>query len=125
MGVDMDNGEATSEILEETVHGGQANMAFLQSDDDQAAKSDLDRERASMMKEHAATIARERYDTFFEGCGMTDVEAKEYGQRMAVWNLRSQHLCGESFLGDLHDDGTILLLSCTILYHILPTKNVS
>ena len=63
--VDMDNGEATSEILEETVHGGQANMAFLHSDHDQAAKSNLDRERASMMKEHAATIAHERYDTFY------------------------------------------------------------
>ena len=59
------------------------------------------------MKEHAAAIAREHYEDFYCGCGMTDEESKEEAQRMAVWNLQSQHLSGERYIGNLYDDGTI------------------
>ena len=92
-----------------TVH--QENSAIIHTmstrKGEHAGMSNLDRERASMMKEHAAAIARERYESLYAGCGMTDDESKEEAQRMAVWDLQSQRLSGERFIGDLYDDGTI------------------
>merc|ERR1712224_1008661 len=56
------------------------------------SESNLDRERASMMKEHAAAIAREQYEVMYYGCGMDAEDCKKEAQRMAIWNMERQHL---------------------------------
>lgn len=68
--------------------------------------ANIDEERASMMREHAAALARETYEQLHE-CGMRNDEIRQEAQRLAVWDLQSQHLCGERYVGGMHKDGTI------------------
>ena len=42
-----------------------------------------------------------------DGKGMRNEEIRQESQRLAVWDLHSQHLCGERYVGTMHTDGTI------------------
>ena len=86
----------------------------------------LDRERASMMQEHAAAIAREKYEEWYYGCGMTARECRKLGQRIAVWNMEKQHLDEQKrYDGTVRKDGTIDYYSVpTDDEHIMSKKEV-
>ena len=69
--------------------------------------SKIDRERASMRREHAIALAREHYEVMHDGNGMRNEEIRLESQRLAVWDLHTQHLRGERYVGNMHTDGTI------------------
>jgi hypothetical protein len=69
--------------------------------------ANIDRERASMASEHAAALARERYENMHYGNGMKNEDIRQESQRLAVWDLHRQHLCGGTYVGDMYMDGTI------------------
>jgi hypothetical protein len=86
--------------------------ALLQSTADEDVDMDkyvmnIDRERADMMSEHAAALARERYEDMHYGNGMKNEEIRQESQSLAVWDLHRQHLCGGRYVGDMYRDGTI------------------
>ena len=80
----------------------------MDADDDMGTQnSNIDMERASIMREHAIALARERCEELLDGNGMKNEEIRQGSQRMAVWDLHIQHLYGERYVGDMHTDGTI------------------
>ena len=74
-----------------------------------AGEADLERERSCMMTEHAMALARERYEHFHDGNGMTVDEISHAAQRMVVWDRQSQHFFddGARRVGELYPDGTV------------------
>ena len=40
-------------------------------------------------------------------CGKRNEEIRKEAKRLAVWDLQNQHLCGERYVGDMHEDGAI------------------
>ena len=56
------------------------------------------------MTEHARSLARERYEDLHDGNGMTVDEIRHEAQRMAVWDIQSQHF---------FDDGVAASVTCT------------
>ena len=79
--------------------------------DENTKKQDLERERACMMAEHAAALAREEYEYFHDGNGMTNEQIKQEAQNVAVWDLQGQHFFGRRFdargIGSMYEDGTV------------------
>ena len=75
----------------------------------EAGEADLERERSCMMTEHAMSLARERYEYFHDGNGMTADEIRHASQEIAVWDLQSQHFFedGARRVGEVYPDGTI------------------
>ena len=74
-----------------------------------AGEADLERERSCMMTEHAMALARERYEHFHDGNGMTVDEISNAAHRIAVWALQSQHFFedGARRVGEVYPDGTM------------------
>jgi len=64
-----------------------------------------------MMREHAASLAREEYEYMHEGHGMTNEHIKREAQNLAVWDLQGQHFFGRRFdarrVGNMYEDGTV------------------
>ena len=64
-----------------------------------------------MMREHAASLAREEYEYMHEGNGMTNEHIKREAQNLAVWDLQGQHFFGRRFdarrVGNMYEDGTV------------------
>ena len=80
----------------------------MDADDDMGTQnSNIDMERASIMREHAIALARERCEELLDGNGMKNEEIRLESQRMAVWDLHIQQLCGERYVGDMYTDDTI------------------
>ena len=79
--------------------------------DENTKKQDLERERACMMAEHAAALAREEYEYFHDGNGMTKEQIKQEAQNLAVWDLQGQHFFGDRFdarrVANMCTDGTV------------------
>ena len=67
----------------------------------------LARERASMMTEHAAAVAREQYELSFEGGGVKNEVIRKAFQRLAIWDIEKQHLSGKRYFGDMQENGII------------------
>ena len=71
----------------------------------------IERERASMMREHASALAREEYEYLHDGNGMTNEQIKREAQNLAVWDLQGQHFFGRRFdvrrVGNTYEDGTV------------------
>ena len=85
------------------------NNFFMDADDDMDGQDlSIDRERASMKREHAMALAREHYELLHDGNGMKNEHIWRESQRVAIWDLHIQHLCGERNVGDMQMDGTIL-----------------
>ena len=78
------------------------------NDDMDGQDLSIDRERASMKREHAMALAREHYELLHDGNGMKNEHIWRESQRVAIWDLHIQHLCGERNVGDMQMDGTIL-----------------
>ena len=82
---------------------------FMDEDDDMDCQDpSVARERASMKREHAMALAREYYEDLHDGNGMKNEHIRRESQRVAIWDLHIQHLCGERYFGDMQKDGTIL-----------------
>ena len=79
--------------------------------DENTKKQDLERERACMMAEHAAALAREEYEYFHDGNGMTNEQIRQEAQNLAVWDLQGQHFFGDRFdarrVANMCTDGTV------------------
>ena len=85
------------------------NNFFMDADEDMDGQDlSIDRERASMKREHAMALAREHYELLHDGNGMKNEHIWRESQRVAIWDLHIQHLCGERNVGDMQMDGTIL-----------------
>ena len=71
----------------------------------------IERERASMMREHASALAREEYEYLHDGNGMTNEQIKREAQNLAVWDLQGQHFFGRRFdarrVGNMYEDGAV------------------
>ena len=54
-------------------------------------------------------LARDRYEDLHDGNGMTVDEIRHEAQRMAVWDIQSQHFFddGARRVGELYPDGTV------------------
>ena len=64
-----------------------------------------------MLAEHAAALAREEYEYFHDGKGMTNEHIKREAQNLAVWDLQGQHFFGDRYdarrVGNMYKDGTV------------------
>ena len=74
-------------------------------------ESIIERERACMMRENAAALAREEYEYMHEGNGMTNEHIKREAQNLAVWDLQGQHFFGRRFdarrVENMYENGTV------------------
>ena len=74
-------------------------------------ESIIERERACMMRENAAALAREEYEYLHDGNGMTNEQIKREAQNLAVWDLQGQHFFGRRFdarrVGNMYVDGAV------------------
>ena len=78
----------------------------------QEREEDLEREQAAMLAEHAAALAREEYEYFHDGNGMTNEQIKREAQNLVVWDLQGQHFFGDRYdarrVGNMYKDGTLV-----------------
>ena len=78
------------------LHSAREKNYFMDADDDMGTQdSNIDMERASMMREHAVALARERYEELHDGNGMKNEEIrqelkshKEWPYGISTWDLR-------------------------------------
>ena len=90
----------------------QKKLVFRTDDDDiDMQDANVDRERTSMVQEHAAALARERYDGMHDDNWLNNEEIRLASQSLAVWGLHAQHFLGERCaarcVGEMYEDGTI------------------
>ena len=95
--------------------GKMQQSVFLQNNDDEDIEmhdSRIDEERASMMREHVAALARERYEELHDPENeLKNEEIRQESQRLVVWDLRirdqNQYFHWERYVGDMQENGII------------------